>query len=407
MSSQSSIDLAQQMFVAYYGRPADPEGLAYWASIFDSSSDLTQALSAFGHSEEFTNNFGSLSNNDLVTNLFQQMYGREPDAGGLAFYVDLLASGEATLSSIVKQIADGSQNTDLVTLNNRIAVANTFTDKIDTLNAVYNSSHIADVQALLAMVDDTDSSLAAGHSSVLSYASNLSVEAFTPIVLTFDDPGNELTLYQADIINNVQAAWDRWDDYIDAHANASIEIVIKPIDEAGVLARAGSLSSALVQGDVWRGSVGHELIYGEDVTGADFDAQIFISTQYLTQVGYYDFTPDDGVTADQISFEGVMTHELGHALGFNGWFEDPDFYSPYELLVDRQADTFIGENAVAVNGGPVDLETGGWYHLDEQAFPDSAMSTYSNFGGEDVISDVEIAILADIGLPVNEQFLIV
>ena len=173
MASQASIDLAQQMYVAYYGRPADPGGLAYWADVFDATSDLTEALAAFGNASEFTDNFGSLSNSDLVTNLYQQMYGHAPDPGGLEFYLGRIDSGAATLASIAKQIADGSLSDDLETLNNRIEVANTFTTQVETTGATYATENIADAQALLAAVDETEATVTSGKSEVTTFISEL------------------------------------------------------------------------------------------------------------------------------------------------------------------------------------------------------------------------------------------
>ena len=147
MATQPSINLAQQMYVVYYGRPADPEGLSYWASVFDTTTNLTQALNSFGTSIEFNESFGSLPSNELISNLYQQMYGRAPDPEGLEFYTERLASGGATLASIGKQIADGAQNSDLEILNNRITVANSFTDEISSNEAIFSASDVASAQA--------------------------------------------------------------------------------------------------------------------------------------------------------------------------------------------------------------------------------------------------------------------
>jgi len=173
MASQISINLAQQMYVVYYGRPGDPEGLSYWASVFDTTTNLTQALNSFGTSIEFNESFGSLPSNELISNLYQQMYGRAPDSEGLDFYTERLASGAATLASIGKQIADGSQNSDLETLNNRITVANSFTDEIASNEVVFGADDVASAQTLLSAVDDTNSSVTTGISSAIAYVVGL------------------------------------------------------------------------------------------------------------------------------------------------------------------------------------------------------------------------------------------
>ncbi len=166
MATQSSIDIAQQMYVVYYGRPADPGGLGYWADIFDATDNLDQALNSFGNSAEFTSGFGLLTNAELIANLYQQMYGRNPDSGGLAFYEGRLDNGEATLASIGKQIADGSQNSDLSVLNNRISVANSFTDNVENRFKLYTSSDIPAIKNILSNVTEDEGLIASSINAI-------------------------------------------------------------------------------------------------------------------------------------------------------------------------------------------------------------------------------------------------
>ena len=131
MASQASLILAQEMYVAYYGRPADPEGLAFWCIQFDLTDNLDNALDAFGNSPEFQAGFAGLTDTQLINNLYVQMFNHNADPEGLAFYLARLESGEATLATIAKQIADGAQALDRVILDNKIEVANFFTEDVE------------------------------------------------------------------------------------------------------------------------------------------------------------------------------------------------------------------------------------------------------------------------------------
>jgi len=175
-ATQDSINIAQQMYVAYYGRPGDPGGVNFWAEKFDASSDLNSVLSNFGNSQEYNDNFGSLSNEELVNGLFQQMFNRDSDSGGLAFYVGRLESGVATLASIAKQIADGSVDSDLVALNNKIEVANSFTDRVELESLSYGSGDIASAQQLLIAVSDALDSVASTLLAITTWVSFVELE---------------------------------------------------------------------------------------------------------------------------------------------------------------------------------------------------------------------------------------
>ena len=44
---------AQLLYVTYYGRPADPGGLRFWAGRFAQDDGVDAALAAFGESPEY------------------------------------------------------------------------------------------------------------------------------------------------------------------------------------------------------------------------------------------------------------------------------------------------------------------------------------------------------------------
>ena len=129
--SASANEWVQKSYVAYYGRPADPPGLAYWALRMDSEGgSLASIIASFGTSDEFNRRYGALGYVDLVTRIYQQALGRDPEPGGLNFYVSELQAGRRTLQSITLDVLNGATGADAVTVANRLDVANHYTGKV-------------------------------------------------------------------------------------------------------------------------------------------------------------------------------------------------------------------------------------------------------------------------------------
>jgi len=131
MAAATYYNQVQEIYVAYYGRPADPAGLQYWAGKLDAiGGNLTTIIKAFGDSTESTALYAGASNSAIVTAIYQQLFNRAPDSAGLAFYTGELTAGRMTGSSIALNVADGAVSTDATYLANKITVANAFTDAL-------------------------------------------------------------------------------------------------------------------------------------------------------------------------------------------------------------------------------------------------------------------------------------
>jgi len=155
--STSYEDQVQAMYVAYYSRPGDPGGVAYWASRLEKSNgDLGAIINQFGNSAEYTDRLAGQSSEALINNIFVNLFGRDADAGGLAFYRNKLDSGAITLASIALNIANGvtSGSSDAAIIDNKIEVANAYTTVIDEKSAEYGENQIDEAVALLAAVTD-------------------------------------------------------------------------------------------------------------------------------------------------------------------------------------------------------------------------------------------------------------
>lgn len=121
----------QQVYVAYYGRPADPAGLDHWASVLDAQGgNLASIIQAFGRSDEFTRRSAGLSTTDLVTLIYRQLFNRAPDAGGLTYYAGLLASGRQSLQGITLDVMYGAQGSDITVLRHKFQAAEHYSNRV-------------------------------------------------------------------------------------------------------------------------------------------------------------------------------------------------------------------------------------------------------------------------------------
>ncbi len=148
----------EQLYVAYFGRPADPTGLANFSAqlaadgaptglqqllqAYGTNSAVKTLIDSFGTSTESKNLYGTDSAQSFVTAVFQNVLGRDPAASGETFWVNALNSGSVTYGNVALQIMAAAliNNTtqgmaDATLIRNRITAATEFTSEVTTQNA--------------------------------------------------------------------------------------------------------------------------------------------------------------------------------------------------------------------------------------------------------------------------------
>ena len=128
----------QQLYVAYFGRPADPAGLTYWVS----SGITTKAFAALMYDQpEFKSVNSGLSVEAQVNQIYLNLFGRNADSAGLLYWTQQINTGKLQLASIANDLIyavnNGSNPTDLAALTNKTNTAVAFTQSVtDTSGAL-------------------------------------------------------------------------------------------------------------------------------------------------------------------------------------------------------------------------------------------------------------------------------
>lgn len=123
----------QKLYVAYFTRPADPAGLAYWETVVEGTNGNTTAVSAaFAASAEYQAEYAGLTNSQIVNKVYQNLFGRSAEPAGQSYWAGLLDSNSVTIANVVAAVAGGAVGTDLTAFNNKAAAALAFTNALDT-----------------------------------------------------------------------------------------------------------------------------------------------------------------------------------------------------------------------------------------------------------------------------------
>jgi len=341
--SQDDYDSVQKMYIAYYGRPGDPEGLAFWAGkLAEGNGDLSSIIESFGASDEYTSRFGSLSSSELVNNIYLQILTRDADPSGLDFYVGRLDNNVSTLASIALQIADGIDDgtSDANIYHNKLTVANAYSAAVEETGSTYSTSEVDAAKALLDAVDGTAESLEASLASVDSlFTTEPTVALLTEWIV---NTSGELSAF-----------------LLNSQGSAGIAVNVQSVTEESV----NGASFARVQTE---GIPNYVVTFTQE----QVDALNARPRADLQQQNSQDFVSEPGATTasagDVVGFGGNIGYRsfsgdvaCGNGAGYGYWPPGPtcpddqakDGYFPLEP-VDSSADCEIGAAAsgYAVNG---------------------------------------------------------
>lgn len=121
MAASDYYKQVEKIYMAYYGRDADTDGAAYWsARLDDEGGNLNSIIDAFANSTEAQGLYGGMTDENKISTIYQQLFSRSPDTGGLNYYTEQLSSGKMTQASIMLNILDGASGDDLVKINTQV-----------------------------------------------------------------------------------------------------------------------------------------------------------------------------------------------------------------------------------------------------------------------------------------------
>ena len=233
---------------------------------------------------------------------------------------------------------------------------------------------------------------------------------------TFTDPTGRYSAQAELMIANAVAGFNVWAPYLgDNGSNIEIHfhLVTNYANRGGGRSLAGATRALDDSGiAIVDAGAAFELRTGQDPNGSAPDVEVFFDVDALAS--FYWVNPLDGSTApkNRSDLVEVIAHELGHALGFNGYRHWTTGQAPvgyqssfdaFVQMVDGQP-FFTGPQAVALYGGPVPLTPGNLYHVAHSGSSPDLLGDLMNgvvfrVGHDYEVSALDLAILSDTGLP--------
>jgi hypothetical protein len=136
MANATSTQL-QELYVAYFGRAADPTGLDYWTAKGITTTKFAADMYA---QAEFKDAYGSLSVEAQVNQIYKNLFDRDADVAGLTYWTQQINLGNLKLAEIATDLIWAAQNNtgssdDKTALTNRTNAAVAYTAEVKASTA--------------------------------------------------------------------------------------------------------------------------------------------------------------------------------------------------------------------------------------------------------------------------------
>ncbi|TXG00621.1 DUF4214 domain-containing protein [Massilia arenae] len=165
-------DVVQRLYVGYFGRAADPGGLAYYAKLYrdagapttvvgmneayGSSSQIRALVDSFGTSAESAALYPG-DNATFIAAIYRNIFNRTADTAGAIYWTDLLDRKLLTRASAALALMSSARGSDVEALSQKAIAAQILTDALakDSQGTSYSNEKItAVVRQLMSNVSD-------------------------------------------------------------------------------------------------------------------------------------------------------------------------------------------------------------------------------------------------------------
>ena len=106
---QTTVSPVVRLYFAYFLRIPDYAGLQFWINYVRAGHGLNEVSDSFATSPEFISTYGSLSNSQFVSLLYNNVLGRAADSAGLAFWTDQLDRGAMTRGQVMMGFSESAE----------------------------------------------------------------------------------------------------------------------------------------------------------------------------------------------------------------------------------------------------------------------------------------------------------
>jgi hypothetical protein len=107
--NRENVDAVDRLYLAYFGRPANTSGLAFWTTKRRGGTSLTSVSDTFASSREFRRTYASLSSREFVELVYQRVLGRPGDRGGVAYWASQIDTGRKSRGTEMVGFSESSE----------------------------------------------------------------------------------------------------------------------------------------------------------------------------------------------------------------------------------------------------------------------------------------------------------